>query len=107
MYTLKFSFEDKVRQPIVVKNVNAGQSVLEIALKNHIGLQHECGGICACGTCHVYVANGNHFLEPASRRETAYIKRVYHPLPSSRLSCQCILKNGNGVVEITVPEPGF
>jgi ferredoxin, 2Fe-2S len=104
MFTLKFCFEQDVRKTLIVKKVMQGQSILEIALKNHIKLQHDCGGICACGTCHLYVNKGSQFLEPATKRETAYIKRTKSPMPCSRLSCQCILLKGKGEIEVTIPE---
>jgi ferredoxin, 2Fe-2S len=103
MYTLKFYFGQEGRKTALIKKVKEGQSILEIALKSHIDLQHECGGICACGTCHIYVNKGSHFLEPITRRETAYIKRTPYPLPNSRLSCQCILLEGKGEVEVVIP----
>ncbi|MBM4112369.1 MAG: 2Fe-2S iron-sulfur cluster binding domain-containing protein, partial [Phycisphaerae bacterium] len=35
-----------------------GESLLEIALDNGINIEHACGGVCACSTCHVYVESG-------------------------------------------------
>ena len=53
MYTINFKFQQKGKEPITLNNIEAGDSILEIALKNDIDLHHNCGGVCACSTCHV------------------------------------------------------
>ena len=58
MFTLNFTFEEKDKQPITLQ-AEAGDSILEIALKNDIELHHNCGGVCACSTCHDVVNSGN------------------------------------------------
>lgn len=47
MYTIKFNFEEKGLEPVVIQNVGPWESILEIALKNDIDLHHNCGGVCA------------------------------------------------------------
>ena len=59
MYTIKFKFEQKGLSPVILNDVEPGQSLLEVALKNDIELHHNCGGVCACSTCHLYVANNS------------------------------------------------
>lgn len=39
-----------------------GESFLDVALAHHIDLQHNCGGVCACSTCHVKVKQGMDLL---------------------------------------------
>ena len=55
MYTIKFNFEQKGLEPVTIENVEAGQSILEAALENNIELHHNCGMVCACSTCHLYL----------------------------------------------------
>ena len=105
MYNIKFKFEQKGLEPIVISNVEAGQSILEVALKNDIDLHHNCGGVCACSTCHVYVEKGEDLVEELSDREEDFIDRAVNPRLNSRLSCQCILNDGeSGDIEVTLPD---
>jgi ferredoxin, 2Fe-2S len=104
MYTIKFNFEQKGLEPISLANIEAGDSLLEIALKNNIELHHNCGGVCACSTCHLYVQQGDDFLEELSDKEEDFIDRAVNPRINSRLGCQCILQDGNGVIEVTLPD---
>lgn len=104
MYTIKFRFEEKGREPITLTNVEDDQSILEVALKNNINLHHNCGGVCACSTCHLYVNNGDEFLEELSDKEEDFIDRAINPRINSRLGCQCVLLEDDGVVEVTLPD---
>jgi 2Fe-2S ferredoxin len=104
MYTIKFNFEQKGLEPVVLSNVEAGQSLLEIALKNDIDLHHNCGGVCACSTCHLYVEKGADHLEELSDKEEDFIDRAVSPKLNSRLGCQCILNDESGEVEVTLPD---
>jgi 2Fe-2S ferredoxin len=104
MYTIKFNFEQKGLEPITLQNVEAGQSLLEVALNNDIELHHNCGGVCACSTCHLYVDRGAGFLEELSDKEEDFIDRAVSPRLSSRLGCQCLLNDGSGEVEVTLPD---
>ena len=74
-------------------------SLLDIALNNGLTLEHACGGVCACTTCHVIVKSGDeNFSEmeddEADRREMAPGLTLH-----SRLGCQCVVK-GDVTVEI-------
>lgn len=104
MYTIKFNFEQKGLEPVVLNNVEAGQSLLEIALTNDIELHHNCGGVCACSTCHLYVHKGGDNLEELSDREEDFIDRAVNPRLNSRLGCQCVLHDGDGEIEVTLPD---
>ena len=81
-----------------------GQSLLEVALKNDINLHHNCGGVCACSTCHVYVDQGDEFLEELNDREEDFIDRAVSPRINYRLGCQCVLQEGNGKIVVTLPD---
>ncbi len=104
MYTIKFNFEQKGLEPIVLENIADNQSILEVALKNDINLHHNCGGVCACSTCHCYVHQGEQHLEELSDKEEDFIDRAISPRLNSRLSCQCILLAGSGTIEVTLPD---
>jgi 2Fe-2S ferredoxin len=104
MYKIKFNFEEKGKEPVTFENVEAGQSLLEIALSNDIDLHHNCGGVCACSTCHLYVEKGADFMEELNDREEDFIDRAVNPKLSSRLGCQCLLHEGNGEIEVTLPD---
>ena len=103
MYTITYNFEQKGFQPITLQNVAEGQSLLEVALTNEIELHHNCGGVCACSTCHIYVLNGEEHLEEMSVREKHFVARSTDPKPHSRLSCQCLLISDEGVIEFVIP----
>ena len=104
MYTIKFNFEEKGKEPVVLENIEAGNSLLEVALMNDIELHHNCGGVCACTTCHLYVEKGIEHLEELSDREEDFIDRAVNPKLNSRLGCQSLLLEGDGVVEGLLPD---
>ena len=68
----------------------AGSTVMETALRNSVpGIEAECGGACACATCHVYVAP--EWIEAVgkpSQMEEDMLDFAFEVRPSSRLSCQ-------------------
>jgi 2Fe-2S ferredoxin len=76
-------------------------SVLEIALGHGIPLDHSCGGVCACSTCHVIVREGLETCSSATDDELDMVDTARGVTTESRLACQCI-PNGtrNLVVEI-------
>jgi ferredoxin, 2Fe-2S len=104
MYTVKLNFEQKGLEPVTLTNINPDQSILEIALDHDIGLHHNCGGVCACSTCHIYVEEGEEFLEELSDKEEDFIDRAVNPRLNSRLGCQCVLQAGDGEIEVTLPD---
>ena len=105
MYSIKFKFEQKGLEPVTISNVAAGQSILEVALKNDIDLHHNCGGVCACSTCHVYVQKGDDLVEELSDKEEDFIDRAVNPRLNSRLGCQCVLLDDeDGEIEVTLPD---
>lgn len=104
MYTVKINFEQKGLEPVTINNVEADQSMLEVCLDNGIELHHNCGAVCACSTCHIYVNSGMDYLEELSDREEDFIDRAVNPRINSRLGCQSVLLDGDGEVEITLPD---
>lgn len=104
MYNITFKFEEKGKDPIVIKDVEPDQSILEVALDNDIELHHNCGMVCACSTCHLYVEKGEEHLPEISDKEEDFVDRARNPRLNSRLGCQCILEDGSGDVEVTLPD---
>ena len=104
MYTIRINFEEKGQSPVTLNNVEPGQSLLEIALKNDIELHHNCGGVCACTTCHLYVEKGMEHIEEITDREEDFIDRAVNPRLNSRLGCQSVLLEGEGVIEVLLPD---
>ncbi|MBA4257609.1 MAG: ferredoxin [Chitinophaga sp.] len=104
MYTIEIDFEQKGLEKVVLNNISPDQSLLEVCLDNGIELHHNCGAVCACSTCHLYVNNGAEHLEELSDREEDFIDRAVSPRINSRLGCQCVLQAGSGVINITLPD---
>ncbi len=104
MYSLKINFEQKGLETVTIENVAADQSLLEVLLDAGIELHHNCGAVCACSTCHLYVKLGMEHLAELSEREEDFIDRAVSPRIESRLGCQCELKAGSGEIEVTLPD---
>jgi 2Fe-2S ferredoxin len=104
MYNLKINFEEKGIAPITIPNLEPNQTLLEICLKNDIELHHNCGGVCACTTCHLYIDKGMDSIDELTDREEDFIDRAMNPRLTSRLGCQSLLLDGDGEIEITLPD---
>jgi len=104
MYSITYKFEQKNHEEVTIDNLEHNQSILEVALKNDIDIHHNCGGVCACSTCHIYLEKGDQFVEEISDKEEDFIDRARNPRLSSRLSCQCVLLPGSGKLEVFVPD---
>jgi 2Fe-2S ferredoxin len=104
MYTIHVNFEQKGLAPVTLSNIAPDQSLLEVMLDNNIELHHNCGAVCACSTCHLYVNKGEEHIEELSDREEDFIDRAVNPRINSRLGCQCVLLNGSGEISVTLPD---
>ena len=107
MYTIRICCEQPGFQPLTLKNIAAGSSLLEVCLSHQIALQHQCGGVCACSTCRLLVIEGMKHLEGSSRREEHLIAKTGSRQSQLRLACQCLLLEGEGYVEIRLPQPAM
>ncbi|MBI3420403.1 MAG: 2Fe-2S iron-sulfur cluster binding domain-containing protein [Proteobacteria bacterium] len=64
-------------------------SVMEVMRENGIEVLAQCGGSCACATCHVYVeGDWNSKLPPPSEEEIGMLDGAFEVQDNSRLSCQ-------------------
>ncbi len=80
-------------------------SILDVALGNGIDLQHNCGGKCACTTCHVIVKQGMENLSKMEEDEEDRLDTAEGLTLESRLGCQAVV-HGDVVVEIPMSGRG-
>jgi len=83
-----------------VIEAQAGETVLDAALRNGIDIEHACEKSCACTTCHVVIRVGFGSLEPSDELEDDMLDEAWGLVPTSRLSCQAVVDNVDLVVEI-------
>jgi len=83
-----------------------GSTVMETAIKNGVpGIEAECGGACACSTCHVYIEEAwREKVGEPSPMETDMLDFAYDVRPSSRLSCQIKVREDLDGLTVTTPE---
>jgi len=79
-----------------------GAHLLEVALESGINIEHACGGVCACSTCHVYIEQGAASLSEPTEDEEDRVEEAPGLQRNSRLSCQCDII-GQGPIIIRVP----
>ena len=104
MARITFRFEDKDIATKVVEVVSAGFTLQEVTEDNDIHLNHNCGCVCACSTCHVYVEKGDEFLKEITDREEDFIDRAINPRIESRLGCQCVILEEDAEIEVVIPD---
>lgn len=69
-----------------------GWRVMEIIRDHGLPIKAECGGACACATCHVYVDESWQIkIPPKSEEEDYMLDEAFDLRPNSRLSCQLIM----------------
>lgn len=89
-----------------VVEVKAGLSVMEGAIRNNVpGIDADCGGACACATCHVYVDEA--WLDrtgTASAMEESMLDFADAVQPNSRLSCQIRVTDELDGLVVRLPE---
>lgn len=78
-------------------------SILDIAEEAGIGINHSCGGVCACSTCHVYVTQGLASCSKSTEDEEDMLDEAPALTPESRLSCQCV-PNGKADLVVVIPK---
>jgi 2Fe-2S ferredoxin len=103
MATILFTYEDKTKASKLV-TVSVDTSILEATEDHDVHLNHNCGGVCACSTCHIYVKRGGDALEELSDKEEDFIDRATNPTLESRLACQCVILDDNAELEVMIPD---
>ena len=86
--------------------VKTGLTVMEGAVKNNVpGIDADCGGACACATCHVYVDEAwTDKVGTASAMEESMLDFAEGVKPNSRLSCQIKVTDALDGLVVTTPE---
>ena len=89
-----------------VVDVRNGLSVMEGAIKNNVpGIDADCGGACACATCHVYVdVAWREKTGSASAMEESMLDFAQNVEPNSRLSCQIRVTDALDGLIVRLPE---
>lgn len=77
-----------------------GTSICDALLDNEIEIEHACEKSCACTTCHVVVREGYESLDAAEETEDDLLDKAWGLEPTSRLSCQAVVRGTPLVIEI-------
>jgi 2Fe-2S ferredoxin len=83
-----------------------GSTVMENAIRNGVpGIEAECGGACACATCHVYVDEAfKEIVGEPEPMEEDMLDFAFDVRPTSRLSCQIRVRDELDGLTVTVPD---
>lgn len=91
-------------------DANPGMTVMQLAIQENIrGIDAECGGACACATCHVYIDDAHaQLLPPPTQDEAEMLDGVAaERRETSRLACQVVIADDlNGMI-VEVPDRQF
>ena len=101
----KITYITHDEQTFEVEAVN-GTTVMENAIKNSVtGIEAECGGACACATCHVYVdEDWRATVGGPEAMEEDMLDFAWEQQPSSRLSCQVKVSDALDGLIVRIPE---
>ena len=83
-----------------VLQVEPGRSLCDALLDAGIEIEHACEKSCACTTCHVILREGFDSLDEAEEKEEDMLDKAWGLEPTSRLSCQALVRGTDLVVEI-------
>ncbi|MDA0739990.1 MAG: 2Fe-2S iron-sulfur cluster-binding protein [Nitrospirae bacterium] len=78
-------------------------SLLDIAMGAGLDVEHACGGVCACSTCHVIVREGLDTCNEATDDELDQLDEAPAITLQSRLACQCV-PDGTQNLSVEIPE---
>src|SRR4051812_10236368 len=79
-------------------------SILDIALSHGIEMEHPCGGVCACSTCHSIIRQGLASCNEPTEDEEDQLEEAPGLTIQSRLSCQCV---PDGTMDVVVEVPAW
>lgn len=110
-YTIKFIFEEDGTvtevevDPAKIPYDREGLpgSVLDIAEGSGLSIDHACGGVVACSTCHIIVNEGFNSCNEATEDEEDMLDLAPGVSPNSRLACQCVA-DGSKNITVTIPQ---
>lgn len=102
---VKIIYKDHTGQAREI-DAKPGETVMETAIKNSVpGIDADCGGACACATCHVYVDPA--FMDKVGRpedMEQSMLDFAENVTEYSRLSCQIQVRDDLEGLTVTTPE---
>ena len=103
-YSLFIDGQEILAEPAPLRPSEHGRpgSILDTALRHGVRLNHRCGGVATCTTCHVYVKKGLATCSLPSAQENKMLAEVYGKTDESRLACQCV-PSGSSLVEVEIP----
>ena len=103
MAKIIFVDQDGTKREVEAK---AGSSIMEAAVQNMIpGIDADCGGACACATCHVYVDGAwTDKIKAKDDMEESMLDFAEDVQGNSRLSCQILVTDEIDGVIVTTPE---
>ena len=106
MAKIKYIEHSGIEHEIDVAN---GLTVMEGAIKNKVpGIDADCGGACACATCHVYVDESWAAKLPQKEDgEEDMLDFAFEVKESSRLSCQITVDDTLDGLVVSIPEKQF
>jgi 2Fe-2S ferredoxin len=104
--TFQPSGESVDMDPLAADDERDGRNgcILRAALKAGIDLDHACGGVGACSTCHVVVTEGLDSIPEPEEREEDMLERARGLKLQSRLACQAV---PDGSVDLVVEIPSW
>ena len=106
MAQITFITDDGTEHVIKAEN---GMTVMEVAVKNSIeGIDADCGGACACATCHVYLqGDWADKLKDREEMESDMLDFAHEVEESSRLCCQIKVSDETDGLVVKVPSSQF
>ena len=86
--------------------LSEGQSLMQIATRNGVpGIDGDCGGVCACGTCHVIVDSAwAHTIDAIHAEEEQMLAMTPERQATSRLACQIKVTAAMDGLTVHLPE---
>jgi 2Fe-2S ferredoxin len=110
-FKVKYIYEESGKEttvevdPATYPHGHIGQdfSLLDIATEAGVDIDHSCGGVCACSTCHVKVRQGLGSCSKATEDEEDMLDTARDLDTDSRLACQCV-PNGSQDLIVLIPK---
>ncbi len=108
-FTVTFHLPDEtIEVPVDPTKIPYGEtgqpgSLLDIAMGAGLDVEHACGGVCACSTCHVVVKEGLDSCSEATDDELDQLDEAPAITLQSRLACQCVPDGSTNLV-VEIPE---
>lgn len=87
-------------------DADIGESILDVALRNGVELDHACGAVCACSTCHIKIESGAEALSEASEDEEDQLDSARGLALNSRLGCQAVIErapDAGAKIAVSIP----